>query len=450
MKRFAQYIRVSTGPQALRFGPAVQEEANREYVARCGGELVGTYQDVDSGAKPTREAFDRLMRDGKAGLFDAVVAYKVGRVGRLAFISLQFAEELRKAGLEVHGAKTGAYNLKKAADRFRYQIDSVFAEFEYENLIQNMYDAKVKKASDGGLPQNWEPFGRRARYEPDGTRIVEVCEPEAAAVRRAFELADTGAGVDRIRQYLDSTGLPPRRSSHWTITGVEYLLHNRSYIGELVWRFGRTEGDPVEVRLAVEPIVPPDLFERVQVALAGRKRGGPKNSRADTPLVGLLRCGGCGWRLNLQNYDVRRGYFRCVNRRCPEEGYHLTYRKAQEIVTDLLKLAQVNPVAVAMPTPASGDDHTAQLASLRKRRERVLEMVELGLYSPAEGVARASHLDAEMAGLKRSKPVAASGDRTWHKRLAKAMKGLTSDAAMRAAGVSLYTWRDKRAELRFM
>ncbi|MBO1438261.1 recombinase family protein [Meiothermus sp. CFH 77666] len=100
----------------------MQEESNRRYVTAQGGELVATYQEVDSRANPSRAGFDRLLADVRADMFDAVVAYKVGRVGRLAFISLQFAEELQRAGLEVHGAKTGAYNLKRLTDRFRYQM----------------------------------------------------------------------------------------------------------------------------------------------------------------------------------------------------------------------------------------------------------------------------------------------------------------------------------------
>lgn len=451
MKRFAQYIRVSTGPQATRYGPTVQDEANRRYVAAQGGELVATYQDIDSGANPTRVGFDRLLADGRAGLFDAVVAYKVGRVGRLAFISLQFAEELRRAGLEVHGAKTGAYNLKRPTDRFRYQMDAVFAEFEYENLIQNMYDAKVYKASTGGLPQKWEPFGRRARYEPDGRRVVEVYEPEAQWVRRAFEAAAAGVGLLGIVDMLQQSGLPPRGGARWNMTTVRYILRNRSYTGDLVWKFKRIEGEPAIIQLHVEPIVTADLFDRVQAALAGRKRGGRKYTRTDTPLVGLLRCGGCGWRLNLSRYSQERGDFRCINKRCSEHGYHMSYKKAWAGALRLMQQAALKPEQIAFaPTPRKPVDTTPQIAALRQRKARILEMVEVGLYTLADAKQRISVIENEIARLAQVRTEPVMGARAFARQLKQVLANDDPITAMRGAGLGLVSWRDKRLMLCFV
>lgn len=451
MKRFAQYIRVSTGPQATRYGPTVQDEANRRYVKGQGGELVATYQDVDSGANPSRTGFDQLLVDGRAGLFDAVVAYKLGRVGRLAFISLQFAEELRRAGLEVHGAKTGAYNLKRPTDRFRYQMDAVFAEFEYENLIQNMYDAKVHKANAGGLPQKWEPFGRRARYEPDGRRVVEVYEPEAQWVRQAFEAAAAGMGLLGIVDMLEQSGVAPRGGGRWNMTTVHYMLRNRSYTGDLIWKFQRTEAEPAIIQLHVEPIITADLFDRVQAALAGRKRGGRRHTRIDTPLVGLLRCGGCGWRLNLTCYDHKRGDFRCVNRQCSERGYHMKYKRAEAAALQLMQQAALKPEQIAFaPTPRKPVNTSPQIAALRQRKARILEMVEVGLYTPADAKQRIAAIEKEITRLGQVRTEPVMGARAFTKQLKQVLANDDPITAMRVAGLGLISWRDKRLALCFV
>lgn len=454
MKRFAEYIRVSTGPQAKRFGPDVQHRANLDYVRAQHGVIIETYQDVDSGAKPTRREFDRLLRDARAGRFDAVVAYKVGRVGRLAFISMQFAEELKRVGLEVHGAKTGAYNLKRPTDRFRYGVDAIFSEFEYENLIQNLYDAKIAKAAEGGLPQRWEPYGRRARYTPDGVRVVEVYEPEAMWVRKVFEWAREGMGIISITHRLEAAAPPPRRSGGWSYPTVRYMLHNRSYAGTLEYRFKRTDGEPIRVTLPVEPIIPAELFDEVQRALADRKRGGRRSLRADRPLVGLLRCGGCGWRLGLSHYDLKRAYFRCINRHCSQAGYHIMYRKAERLMLELVRQAAKTPDMLLAPPsqPSVSREHIErQLGALAKRRTRVLEMVEMGLYAPNEGKARIAQIAEEMKGLEeelsRATVIPMVDVAAWRKRLARVMKDPRPEL-LREAGLALVTWRDRRVALK--
>lgn len=451
MKRFAEYIRVSTGPQAARFGPDVQHQANRLYVGGQGGQISQTYQDVDSGAKLTRTAFNQLLRDAKAGLFDAVVAYKVGRVGRLAFISMQFAEELRKAGLEVHGAIGGVYNLRSSTGRFRYQIDSVFAEYEYESLISNLYAAKMQKAVGGGLPQNWEPYGRKARYLEDGTRLIEIFEPEAMWVRRAFELAPH-KGIWAVLDCLQAAP-PPRRSPHWSYAGARYLLRNRSYCGDLEFRFKR-DGEPVAVRLDVEPIVSRQLFEQVQVALASRRLARRGHDRSDFPLVGLVRCGGCGWRCQLGKYERSRAYFRCCNPRCPETGYHIGYTKAERLALELLAQVIAQP-ALLLPPVAQRPNREAlerQLEALGKRKAKVLEMAELGLYSLAQAQQRLAGLEEARLALESEMAEAIVTPMVDPAALQVRFAALAKEPSFtvfREAGLELVTWRrDKRVLLR--
>jgi DNA invertase Pin-like site-specific DNA recombinase len=76
--RTALYFRVSTDRQTTQS----QAIELRNYCKRRGWDNVREYSDTASGAKFSRQGLDALMRDVRKGRIDAIVAYKLDRLGR--------------------------------------------------------------------------------------------------------------------------------------------------------------------------------------------------------------------------------------------------------------------------------------------------------------------------------------------------------------------------------
>jgi DNA invertase Pin-like site-specific DNA recombinase len=81
ISRVALYARVSTVDKGQN--PAVQLEELREYCERRGLVVAAEYVDRGvSGSKESRPALDRLMADARRRKFDALLVWRIDRLGR--------------------------------------------------------------------------------------------------------------------------------------------------------------------------------------------------------------------------------------------------------------------------------------------------------------------------------------------------------------------------------
>ena len=126
-----------------------------------------------------------------------------------------------------------------------------------------------------------------------------------------FKMADEGVGLRSIADRLNSEGVPGPTGRSWSKLEIHYIIRNVSYLGTRVYnkrgfhdRSGATkrgalkpESEWVTCENAHEPIVPRDLFDRVQSKLRARRFSfGAANRRKPWLLSGLLTCQDCGHR----------------------------------------------------------------------------------------------------------------------------------------------------------
>jgi DNA invertase Pin-like site-specific DNA recombinase len=80
----------------VRPGEASRAKELRDYCVRRGWKKVVEYSDKSSGAKFTRSGLDALMHDVRRGRIEAVVAYKLDRLGRSLPHLAQLISEMRQ------------------------------------------------------------------------------------------------------------------------------------------------------------------------------------------------------------------------------------------------------------------------------------------------------------------------------------------------------------------
>ena len=159
--RIAIYARVSTNEQH----PEMQLAEIREYASRRGWTVAGEYIDIGvSGSKESRPELNRMMKDAHARRFDAVVCWKLDRLGRSLKHLVTLIEDLAAYGVSFVSLRDNL-DLSTPAGRLMMHVIAAMAEFERE-LIKERVTAGIQAARRRGVR-----IGRPRTYvSPDKVR----------------------------------------------------------------------------------------------------------------------------------------------------------------------------------------------------------------------------------------------------------------------------------------
>lgn len=310
LERLIGVIRVSTDEQAQdgRAGLDRQEATVRGIAERYGAALDLVRIEGVSGTDVirSREWREQVQPHlGKAGVAIAVDAIdRLCRVDRFDFAVLQ----------AVYDSRTLIYTPSGASDARDMQgyltlgMGALFGGIERMQILRRQQDAKEVKRRRGEWvgPLSSLPIG--TTY--DRARRRWGLSDDAARVRLAFEIVDGGGA---LREATRRAGFP-------TLTTTKTILRNPIYSGWLVFdrerdmADSRVDGDGRKrdrrkvprapervIRVQVyglegqaEPVVPLDVFERVQVVLASKRASMRKvqvHGAALYPYSGFLASG---------------------------------------------------------------------------------------------------------------------------------------------------------------
>jgi DNA invertase Pin-like site-specific DNA recombinase len=177
MLKVAIYCRCSTAEQSV----AVQLEGLREYAQVRRFEVVAEYLDEGvSGAKARRPALDRLLADAHRRRFDAVLCWKLDRLGRSLVHLLRLVEQFEALGVDLVSLGDPGLDTTSPHGRLVFSMLGAVAEFE-RSLIVERTRAGVAAARRRG-----KKLGRpRARVDlAHAQELLERGEPLAAVAKR--------------------------------------------------------------------------------------------------------------------------------------------------------------------------------------------------------------------------------------------------------------------------
>lgn len=339
-KRVAIYARYSTDRQR----PASIEDQIRictEFVEREGGTVGEVYRDeATSGASLDRAGFDAMMTaiGQKPSSIDAIVTEDISRISRDVGDTGRVFRWLRFLGVVLMGAADGVDTSGPAGKMGGY-LRALVAEANLDDIghetHRGMVGRHISGGATGGLPYGY----RNAPTGEDDNRRIVVDPQEAKVVQRIFAEFAAGRSLGKIAEGLNADGVPPPRSRHrgWIASAIREMVRNEKYIG--VWIFNRREwrkapGTNRRVpRMRPESewirkehpdrrIVDAATWQGAQLRIGttqriyGRKPGDARDGRGRPSrylLTGLLRCGCCQGRMNLQG-PAGRVHYRCSDR----------------------------------------------------------------------------------------------------------------------------------------
>jgi site-specific DNA recombinase len=270
--RCAIYTRKSTEHNLdLEFNSLdAQREACEAYIksqAHEGWRLVrDPYDDGGlSGASLDRPALQRLLADVRAGKITTVVVYKVDRLTRSLADFAKLVELFDQYGVSFVSI-TQSFNTTSSMGRLTLNVLLSFAQFEREVIGERVRDkiaaSKRKGIWVGGpIPLGYRCIGKKLVVVPEEAEVVRIIFTRYLVLGSMAALIED---LDRRGVKTKANGLTDGRvrgGVRFGVGSLAYLLKNRFYIGEVVYRGEVHRGEH-------EPILDRDLFEAVQAKLS--------------------------------------------------------------------------------------------------------------------------------------------------------------------------------------
>lgn len=371
MKRTAAYLRVSSDKQA-REGDSIpaQRDALLTYINdRDDLILAGEYLDDGlSGTKADRDELQRLLADVEAGKIDLIIFTKLDRWFRSVRHYTATQEILDRHGVGWIAIWEPIYDTTNPAGRLIINQMMSIAQFEAENTGARIRQVQAYKVSQGEVISGTAPAGYSIvdkHLQPDDVA------PNVLELFRTYDR--TGSLAETARQCVGLPGLPRSQPS------IKRLLRNRIYIGE---HPGNDHFCP--------PIVPRDLFERVQ---AGLSRNVKKSQKNVYIFSGLIRCAECGRAYAANTRKRKRGnslqiipQYRCQLHyirkpaQCPNAKVVSETALENYLITHLRELIGEVILDYEIKT-APAKDRSAQIKTLESKIRRLKELYVNDLIS---------------------------------------------------------------------
>ena len=157
--RAAIYVRCSTAEQTVDH----QLDGLREYAASRQFEVVEEYVDQGvSGAKASRPALDQLLADAHRRRFDAVLVWKLDRLGRSLSHLIRLVDTLGSLGVDLVSLGDAGLDTTGPSGRLLFHVMGAVAEFERELIRERTRSGVAAVRRRGkrlGRPRVHVPLG---------------------------------------------------------------------------------------------------------------------------------------------------------------------------------------------------------------------------------------------------------------------------------------------------
>ncbi|SHQ36106.1 phague integrase [Mycobacteroides abscessus subsp. bolletii] len=411
-KRALVVIRLSRVTDATT-SPERQREACLDLCKQRGYEVVGTAEDLDVSAGKTTPFTRPQLGDwltNRHNEFDVLVVFRMDRIVRRLLDLADLIRWCQTHSVALVSATEAFLDLTMEFGDVVALLVAKVAEMELTAISERNRSAAQHNMRQGKYRGGPPPWGYRAekidgdwRFVQDDQQVTVINE----VVRRvldgeplrqvAADLTDRAVLTPRDRAYqLKGKEI---RGYSWHSAKLREMLTSKSLLGHAVTANGSIRNDDGSPIIRATPILERDVFEQVQVELAGRENRKEPTKRSNSLLLRVIYCGVCG----KPAYKLKGGKGRQDRYRCASAQYKATcgngtvaVADADEVLTssvlDLLgdseKLERVWDV---------GSDHSTEIADVDSTLTDLTGLLGTSSYKP--GTAQRATLDARIAAL---------------------------------------------------
>lgn len=300
IKRAAIYIRVSSEKQAEKISPEAQEADCKEYCEQHGYTVVKVYRDTEkyragkklvepSGTRADRPGLRAMLKDGAAGDFDVIVAWREDRLYR----------GVNRAMLDVNDlVKDGVISIELVKEHYdpTTAVVKAWAAGVELQAKSDRTSMGIKARLSSGLAWNTPiPFGYT---KTDGVYHIDPIEAEW--VDKIWTWAGDAVSLFEIRRRLIEGGVRQKSDKHkftWAVPVIRAILKNDFYFTgvQLIEWNDETFEIPIPV------IISPEMAQRVKDRFARFKAYPAGNLKTQALAAGIVYCQACGVRARVMS-----------------------------------------------------------------------------------------------------------------------------------------------------
>ena len=219
----------------------LQREFLEQYRSLMELELAEIYK--DDGVSCTIPLHERpsgrqLLADARGGKIEAVLVYKLDRLGRALLVIVDAHDRLQEAGVALRSA-TEPIDTSNPSGRLIFQMLASFAEFERASFRERM-QAGLHRALRNGKQLGMIPYG----YDIASDGSFVITDDEAQIVAEIIANSAAGAAPYSEAERLNDEGVPS--------PGSKYRGKPRKY-GSM-WRASTVQGHLDEEELEVHQV----------------------------------------------------------------------------------------------------------------------------------------------------------------------------------------------------
>lgn len=394
---------------------------------------ITIYEEIVSGESiQDRPEMQRLLSDVYAKKYKGVLVVEVERLARGNTRDQGEVADAFQYGNTLIITPSKVYDPNNEFDQEYFEFGLFMSRREYKTIRRRLEAGKTQSVMEGNylLPQRIIGYNIEKKSKKD--RYLVINEDEAKIVHMIFDWFT----VDRkpsgwIARKLTLMGIPTMRNSfEWSKRTIDAILRNKHYLGLIVWAEYKTvkkhnpdTGKTSRVRVKTAPenaiivkgkheaIISNEQFELAQSIFASRNNTPTKLSTdIVNPFAGILHCAKCG--KSMYFYDAKDGI------RQPRFAHRSSaICRVKSLPVDVVTSAVVDALksAIADFTIKMDENGNAsvveqhafsiatmedELRKLDKKRERLFDNYEDGVYTKAEFIERKQKCNAEIEKLK--------------------------------------------------
>lgn len=361
-----------------RFSSSKQQEQSidgqlrycREYANRYGYKVVGEYCDrAITGQTDQRPQFQKMISDSASKKFKYILVWKLDRFSRDRYASALYKYKLKNNGVKVLSVteSIGDGDESIILEAVLEAMAEIYVRQLSQNTKRGAKEAILQGRSAGGVI----PFG----YSSVDKHLV-VNEPEAAVVRRAFQLYADGVMIRDICAEFRERGYRTRTGGEFNRNSFHRMFQNEKYIGTVTYI-------DIVIENGCPAIVDRDTFEKCRRRLLQNKRavGKPSKTKIEYLLKGKAFCGLCGAAMvgdsGTSMNGTRHEYYSCAARKklknckkAREKKDYIEWYVVEQTVKYVLQPDRLDYIAQNVVRMYNESIDTSELDELTKKKAK--------------------------------------------------------------------------------
>jgi len=333
-------------------------------------------------ARKPRPDFDQLLEHVRSGGCQVLSMWESSRGSRNLADWIGFLDLCRDKGTLIRIIEhRRTYDIRVRRDWRTLAEDGIDSADESEKTSERTRRGKRRAARDG-RPDARLAYGFRRIYNERGEFVAQVAHPDQAPiVDEIITGLDEGKPAAAIARELNRRRVPvPQRpcpdgcnrdhrhfppDMTWSDSQVRSIAIKPSYAG---WRVHLGE---IVGKGAWEPIVDPQVWQRVYDALTGPVDMRQRDRKLTHWLIGAVLCGLCGSPMGSgsrhNNQPGRRHAYRCRTCHKVSTGAHQLEAFLEPLIDKRLHLPDTKNLFVPRPDDVAVRDADAELGQLERR-----------------------------------------------------------------------------------